>query len=142
MDSQRIKKHCPNAISLGRGTLYGYELQFSLWDDAWGGGVASIVESDNGIIEGVLYVLPLKDIETLDEHEDVSKGDYNKKFVQAINSNQETVIVFTYVSPDNIKRFIRPKGSYLETMIRGAVEHGLSRKYIENLRNLNKKNIK
>ena len=98
-------------------------------------GVASIKHKPGSIVEGVIYALGGNDLEKLDQFE--AKGiNYNRKKIFVTLSDNSSMLVWTYIANSDHSEEFRPSKDYLDLIIRGAVQHGLSKNYIEFLKSL------
>lgn len=135
LDVAQMERRCPQARMLGRATLPGYSLVFPLADEAWGGGVASIVPRPGGRVEGVLYGMDERSLSRLDDYEDTDRGDYVRRRVTVLADGTEKD-AWTYVSPTTTTPTVPPSPAYLVTLIRGAEARGLPDDYVARLRAL------
>jgi hypothetical protein len=74
----QMAKRCPMSLFKGKATLAGYRWQINQR------GVANIVESANNCVEGLLYWVSPKDERALNRSEGVSKGFYNRRFLELV----------------------------------------------------------
>ena len=98
-----------------------------------GKGVASTCEKPGAFVEGVLFQLTNSDWDRLDEYEGVPKS-YTRKLVTiSMNAGKETVAE-TYIAKAMEGSPFKPSKAYLDLIIHGAQENGLSVDYIEKLK--------
>lgn len=69
LDSDQMKKRCPSARSCGPAVLKDHVLRFCGYSKKRKGGVADVYPSKGGEVEGILYQLDLKDVNSLDRYE-------------------------------------------------------------------------
>lgn len=129
-----MKARCPGAKKIGIGRLYGYEICFPRKSSSrQEKGVASICEKPGAFVEGVLFQLTNSDRNRLDEYEGVPDS-YTRKLVTiSMNSGNETVAE-TYLANIMEGSPYEPSKAYMDLIIEGAQENGLSVDYIEKLK--------
>ncbi|NOZ25889.1 MAG: gamma-glutamylcyclotransferase [Nitrospirae bacterium] len=133
---RQMRQRCPSARFVSRGRLKGYRLDFVLRSERWGGGVAGIVPAPGEEVEGVLYRISSDDLERLDGFESVDRGRYYREKVRVDLPDGSTAEAWVYFpNPDPDGPF-PPSRTYLETIIEGAREQGLSAEFIERLEKL------
>ena len=114
-----------------KASLKRYRLVFNKpTDDAPFVGLANIEESpnDEDTVEGVLYQLPIKVIEFLDR----SESGYGRKLL-ALDEGGKQIQGYVYMAAST-RAGLKPTRAYLQSMLAGATEYGLSKPYIEALR--------
>ncbi len=125
--------------------LPGWKLAFTIYSKNWGGGVGDIVPCSNDKVEGVIYTIHKKGLEKLDHYEgrdiknEMDIGMYRRQHIPVkTKKGWKTVLTYTVNrTPEYKKRScIKPSSEYLDTIIKGAVEHNLSEDYIERLKNI------
>ena len=116
LDSETLRKHCPSAEFVSRAVLPDFEVQFNFMSKTYGGGVTGVEPAPGVIVRGVVYDVPMEELEYLDAIEGVPQGIY-------------------YRTTDP-KGPYAPTRRYLGLMIKGAKEHGLDPDYIEELEEL------
>ena len=114
---------------VGKAILSGYRLGFYRKSRRRNCGVLDIIVDHQSSVEGVLYRLPWRLSNALDEREEVPRNGYKQEFVQVYSNNQEYKNVRTYVVIDKLDREIPPSDSYRQVVIRGATSCGLSEEY-------------
>jgi hypothetical protein len=78
-------------------------------------------------------MLDAADEAALDRHEAVAEGEYHKETVEvSLASAPGRVSALIYLATEETRG--RPRGGYLERIVRAAEEHGLPDLYIEELR--------
>ncbi len=125
--------------------LPGWKLAFTIYSDPWDGGVGDILPSEEDIAEGVVYHIDEESLKKLDHYEGrklkdgMEVGMYRRQYIPVKKENGwETVL--TYVVNRSMEHKlevdIKPSKEYLETIISGAENHGLSDRYIEKLKHI------
>lgn len=117
---------------LGKATLPGFRLAFTLWSDKWRGGVADLLPSPKDEVEGVLYKLSPPAWDPLDRREGVPFGHYRRMRVEVVWKG-ERVPAVTYTVVRKATEEIAPSPSYQCTIFNGA-NRFLSPGYRERLR--------
>jgi cation transport regulator ChaC len=114
---------------VGKAILKGYRLGFhrrSLCRDC---GVLDIVPDALRSVEGVLYHLPWRLSDRLDEREEVPRNGYRRELIEVSCRHQIYTNVRTYVVVDKLKEELAPNDWYFSVVMRGAVTCGLSEDY-------------
>jgi gamma-glutamylcyclotransferase (GGCT)/AIG2-like uncharacterized protein YtfP len=134
LNLSQMKARCPGAKKIGIGRLYGYEICFPRRSSSrQGKGVASICEKPGAFVEGVLFQLTNSDWDNLDRYEGVPNS-YTRKLVTiSMNDGKETVAE-TYVANTMEGSPFKPSKAYMDLIIHGAQENGLSVDYVEKLK--------
>ena len=113
---------------IGPATLKGYRLGFYSYSSPRNCGVLDVIKDPTGSVEGVLYQLPLRLSDRLDEREGVHQNWYRHETVQ-IHSQGEYKDVRTYVVIDKLAEELAPNDWYFNVVLRGAVTCGLPEQY-------------
>ncbi|XP_057322477.1 gamma-glutamylcyclotransferase-like [Microplitis mediator] len=142
MLSSRLLVANPTARYRDIACLQDYRLDFCGHTPVWKASPATIVETLGSHIWGVMWELNVSDIKHLDRQEDVLAGIYKPLTVNVTTVDGKIFSCRTYkmtVDPednvplDKLPDHRRPSLIYLKTIIKGAQEHDLPKKYIENL---------
>ena len=120
---------------VGRGILEGYRLGFYRRSLRRNFGVLDVVENSNAKVEGVLYQLPWRFSDRLDEREEVPHNGYRRHTVTVESQGEIYTNVRTYVVIDKLPQELAPNDWYLNVVLRGAITCGLSEEYCWNLFN-------
>ncbi|MEF8832703.1 MAG: gamma-glutamylcyclotransferase family protein [Candidatus Thermoplasmatota archaeon] len=125
-----------------------WELAFTIYSDAWKGGVGDIIPDPKKRVEGVVYTIPKDDLKNLDHYEgrktddNMEVGMYRRQYLPVKKSSGWNTVL-TYLVNRNIeyksKIHLKPSKDYLETIISGAEKHGLSKEYLDLLKNIDYK---
>ncbi len=122
-----------------------WKLTFTIHSQNWGGGVGDIIPKRDHVLEGVIYTIPKENLENLDHYEgreiddDMELGMYRKQHIPVKTSNGwNTVLTYLVNRTEEYrsKTYIKPSEDYMDTIISGAREHGLSEKYISYLEDI------
>ncbi|HBN95259.1 MAG TPA: gamma-glutamylcyclotransferase [Firmicutes bacterium] len=127
LDEDQMAERCLTADKTGLAQIKGYRFVINRR------GVASILESPEDVVEGVLWSISAQDERILDFYEGVATGHYIKKalLVEDIASG-EFVEALVYVATES--EFGTPRPGYLEQIIRAAEKHGFTEPYLRELR--------
>jgi len=125
--------------------LPGWKLAFTVYSDTWNGGVGDIIPDPKGKVEGILYTIPTENLKNLDHYEgrnvedNLEVGMYRRQYLPVKKSDcWETVLTYLVNRTIEYKSTVdlKPSKDYLETIILGAKEHGLSEGYLNLLKNI------
>lgn len=127
MNLAEMARRCPGAAPLGTARLDGYRFLINET------GYATIAPAPAQHVEGVLWELLEEHHPILDEYEDHQMGGYDRCYREVRNGEEERRLALVYI--DHLRtRISPPNPGYLEKVIEGAVTHGLSPEYIDELR--------
>lgn len=135
LDSKTLKKHAPNAKYFKRTVLHDFEVQFNFLSKTYDGGVTGVEPAVGKKVQGVLYNVPLDEIEKLDIVEGVPTGIYYRQTVTVVDEDGNEHRAETYRTT-NPRGPFTPTRRYLGLMIKGAKEHGLDPDYVKGLEDL------
>lgn len=129
------------AIKNGRpAVLDNYRLCFPIFSEYWGGGIADIVYDPGKYVAGALFDLSESDLLTLDAKVgrrldgDVEVGVYARKIVTVSPLGKgPPVQAITYQGVSVEKYHIPPTKHYMDLLVQGAYQHGLSLMWISYL---------
>ena len=114
---------------VGTAKLPGYRLSFYRLSQRRNCGVLDIVPDLDSTVEGVLYRLPWRLSDRLDEREEVPRNGYRQEFVDVYRDSKWYRNVRTYVVVNKLSAEIAPNDWYFNVVLRGAVTCGLSEEY-------------
>ena len=92
-------------------------------------GVLDVVPDANATVEGVLYNLPMRLSDRLDEREEVPSGGYRHETIKVLCNDRLYQNVRTYVVVDKLARELAPNEWYSSVVLRGAITCGLPQQY-------------
>ena len=120
-----MKKYTPGLKYVMNAQLPNFEIQFRKYSTDMKGGISSIIPKPGGMIYGVLYTIPKKEIEALDILEDVPLGIYRRDTFNVLGDDGKwhEADLYRVVTP---KGPYKPAKKYLDLMIAGAKEHNLN----------------
>jgi cation transport regulator ChaC len=120
---------------IGPATLKGYRLGFNRKSILRNCGVLDVVPDPTSSVEGVLYRLPSRLSDPLDEREEVPRGGYRREIIEVRANGRLYKHVRTYVVVDKLPEELAPNDWYFNVVLRGAVTCGLSEEYVWKLFN-------
>ena len=128
MQSGHMQECCPGCRLVARALLRDHRLAFSRWWAAWGGGgVGDIQPAAGQAVEGVVWEITPAHCEALDRFEEYPAS-YTRKDVRVQTDDGRTLAAFAYAArPEGD---YRPARAYLDRIIDGAREQGLSPGYL------------
>lgn len=118
--SQMIEREM-NFTRRASGTLKGFVLAFN--KRAYikpGVAFANIMPSDDGVVHGLLYRFPLRDLPNLDFWEGVSSGHYfRKEFEIGTDSGNQTAVCYI-ACDDKVAEGLTPEKEYIDRILCGC----------------------
>jgi cation transport regulator ChaC len=114
---------------IGHATLHHYRLGFYRRSLRRNCGALDVVPDANSQVEGVLYQLPWRFSDRLDEREEVPRGGYRHETVEVTCRGKLFQPVRTYVVIDKLETELAPNDWYFSVVMRGAVTCGLPEQY-------------
>ena len=129
VDLQRSLGEAMHPYSLGPAHLTGYRLGFYRRSQRRNCGVLDIVPDPQAQVQGVLYSLPERLSERLDQREEVPRQGYRRESVTVRRGDRLYHPVRTYVVVQKLHRELAPNDGYFQVVWRGAVTSGLSEDY-------------
>lgn len=114
---------------IGPATLKDYRLRFSRRSLRRNCGALDVVPERGEIVEGVLYQLPFRFSDRLDEREEVPRGGYRRETIDVCVNGTMYTNVRTYVVVDKLPEELAPNDWYFNVVMRGAVTCGLPEPY-------------
>lgn len=129
VDLKRTLGENTHSFVVGPATLKGYRLSFNRRSVLRNCGVLDIVKDAAASMEGVLYRLPWRLSEALDQREEVPQGGYRQEMVNVSCHHQMYTGVRTYVVVNKLTQELAPNDWYFNVVLRGAITCGLSEEY-------------
>jgi cation transport regulator ChaC len=123
----------PNVI--GPAILKEYKLRFYGYSPLRKCGVLDVVNDSTSLVTGVLYQLPWRLSEHLDQREGVSQQFYRHEIVDIHHKDQIYKNVRTYVVVNKLNEEVAPNDWYFNVVLRGAITCGLPEEYCWHLFN-------
>ena len=129
VDLKRTLGENTHSFVIGPATLKGYRLGFNRQSALRNCGVLDVVKDSTSSVEGVLYRLPWRLSDRLDEREEIPQGGYRHEMVNVSCQNQIYTGVRTYVVVNKLATELAPNDWYFNVVLRGAITCGLSEEY-------------
>lgn len=129
VDLKRTLGESTHPFVIGHATLKDYRLGFYRRSAHRNCGVLDVVSEPESIVEGVLYALPWRLSDRLDEREEVPSGGYRRETIEVQLQDQLYTNVRTYVVVDKLDEELAPNDWYFNVVLRGAVTCGLPEQY-------------
>lgn len=141
----QMASRCPAARSVGRALAKGYRLVFPRPSDTWMGGVAGIVETDGDEsggyhVEGAAYELTPACVAALDEYEGLleTEAHYWRATIEIVlvetGEKRKAMTYFAHpVDSGGGTGHHDPHAGYVNVMLNGARDHGLSEDWVKML---------
>lgn len=114
---------------IGPATLKSYRIGFYCHSKLRNCGVLDIVKDTHSTVEGVLYLLPWRLSDRLDDREDVKGGSYKHDIIQVTCNGKVYKDVRTYVVVNKLPQEEAPNDWYFNVVLRGAFTCGLTEQY-------------
>ena len=136
LDRAQMERREVSYTSAHPAVLKDFKLAFTARSDSWAGGVADVVEAPGSAVEGVLYQVS-GGMESLDLYEGVADGFYRRKGVEvhvAGHGGAEPAVIYEVCEKLTHQP---PSARYMDAIIRGALEGGLSEAYVDMLKKIN-----
>ena len=130
VDLKRSLGENTHAFVIGPATLKGYRLGFYRKSMLRNCGVLDVVPDPAASVEGVLYRLPWRLSNALDEREEVPRGGYRHETVNVQSHGRLYKNVRTYVVVNKLSEELAPNDWYFNVVLRGAVTCGLTESYL------------
>jgi len=129
VDLKRTLGENTYAYVVGHATLPDYRLRFSRRSLRRNCGALDVVPEPGSTVEGVLYQLPVRLSDRLDEREEVPKGGYRQIAIAVHAKGTLYTDVRTYVVVDKLPLELAPNDWYFNVVMRGAITCGLPENY-------------
>jgi cation transport regulator ChaC len=129
VDLKRTLGEKTHVYVIGPATLKGYRLGFYCYSSLRNCGVLDIIKDPTASVEGVLYQLPWRLSDRLDEREGVHQNWYRHELVDIESKGQLYKDARTYMVVDKLAEELAPNDWYFNVVLRGAVTCGLPEQY-------------
>jgi len=122
IDPARMTTRLPGAAIVGPAVLDDYELEFTIRDREWGGGVANIRPEAGGHVYGLVWDVPEDELAALDTY----RGDEShlRRDQVVVRTTQGDVSAVTY-RVDQLANHVPPSFEYLRHLRAAIVAQGL-----------------
>jgi hypothetical protein len=118
-----------------RALLRGYRLAFTAYSDDWEGGVADLIRDEAGEVEGVLFDLSPTDELRIGFAEGLGESTFRRRRLR-VELEDGTEVEALAREAARKGAFVAPSHAFLDAMVSGAMEQGLSQTYINFLMQL------
>jgi len=129
VDLKRSLGESTHNYVVGTATLRGYRLGFFRRSQRRNCGVLDVIKEQASVVEGVLYRLPQRLSDRLDEREE----GYSHETIEVYSQGRRFANVRTYTVIDKLSEEHAPNDWYFNVVLRGAVTCGLPEQYCWNL---------
>ena len=129
VDLKRSLGEKTHVYVVGPATLKGYRLGFYSYSALRNCGVLDVIKDPTGSVEGVLYQLPWRLRDRLDEREGVHQNWYRHELIDVSSHGKIYKNVSTYAVVDKLVEEQAPNDWYFNVVLRGAVTCGLTEQY-------------
>ena len=129
VDLQRTFGEPTYPYAIGPALLKGHRLAFSRRSPKRNCGVLDVIPDRHQHVYGVLYRLPLRLSDRLDEREEVPRGGYRRETIHVNCGDRVYRNVRTYVVVNKLSAELAPNDWYLTTVLRGAATCRLPEEY-------------
>jgi len=129
VDLKRTLGESTHPFVVGHATLKGYRLGFYRRSWLRNCGTLDVVKDSTATVEGVLYQLPWRLSDRLDEREEVPRNGYRHELINVHCQQRLYTNVRTYVVVDKLEQELAPNDWYFQVVMRGAVTCGLPETY-------------
>jgi len=135
MNEDELKKWGITIIDRKKALLHNYTVALNRYSKNRQGGVLDIIPSQGSIVEGVLYELSDEAKRKVERKEGVTIGAYKEKHIDVEVDGRIVKNAITYVV---CKKEDSPSASeeYKKRVLKGAKDHDLSDRYIEELKKI------
>ncbi|HOJ59092.1 MAG TPA: gamma-glutamylcyclotransferase [bacterium] len=131
LDAESLERLCIPVEEEAHGILSNYRLVFNVLEDEYfrfeRRGLANIVPSAGGLVEGMIYRLRECDLPRLDEDAGVLSLKYYRKLIRVRCHRGLNYTAHAYAAwPDKTSGGLLPRQDYLKQLIAAARRHGFS----------------
>ncbi|XP_037951459.1 gamma-glutamylcyclotransferase-like [Teleopsis dalmanni] len=148
--TEAAEGNCSSAkeVLTGQISLQNYRLDFNSYADNWDGAPATIVPTENSTVYGTLWEIDISNLADIDDQEGVSEGEYEPVNISVFLNNDTVVNARSYVlvkQPEIPLKMLnisdipferQPSKTYLQCLVKGAIESELPDEYIHWLRTI------
>lgn len=129
MATEAMEELLGRPVQGARALVRGFRLAFTAYSEEWEGGVADLVADPEGEVEGVVYPLGPRDLLRLDVVEGWQDPRYGRVTVHAELEDGSRVEAVAREVHER-QPSVAPSPAYLDAMIQGGTDHGLSDGYL------------
>ncbi|XP_020280416.1 gamma-glutamylcyclotransferase-like [Pseudomyrmex gracilis] len=145
LHAKRIRRNNPTAVKRDIGYIKNFRLDFNTYSELWRGAAATIVETDDSVVWGVIWEIDNCDLSALDRQEGVSNQIYRPLFVDVETPDGTIHNCRVYQQCDNPKEHVkpadlptnrRPSPLYINLIVKGAEANQLPADYVKFLKSV------
>lgn len=133
MSHKQMNERCPGNTFLYKADLRDYKLIFDGHSKSWGGAGANVVEFSGAVVSGGLFEISEANRAALDCYEGFPKS-YNRKEIDVFIEGDKSIKAIVYYATG--RELAPPSRKYMDMILEGAEECGLSKEYIDQLRKI------
>lgn len=120
---------CPSARVVGAAALMGYRLAFVGYSRKWRGSVATVIESGENLVAGMVYRISREDLRALDGFEGAPRHYTREPCMVRMLGTEDDLEVDTYFLD---RDYGAPSIAYVETIRRGFKKWGFDPRWLSN----------
>lgn len=128
----------PDLANAKPAKLPGQRLAFNVRSNFWGGVVASLLPQDGAHVEGVVIPMPAEGLGFVKHKEGVLSGLFEERAGTCIVAGEEKPCRYYVAAENRVVPEADPASRFLDTILKGARERGLSAEWIARLQALRK----
>jgi len=128
--SSYLREYCPSATVVMQATISNFRVEFPYYSEESQGGLSSILEAPGELVKGVIFNILQTEFAAMDVMESVPQKLYRRDTFLTLGEDGKWHKADLYRVTTPSGPFMPSKG-YLDGMIKGAYEHGLSPEYIK-----------
>jgi cation transport regulator ChaC len=122
LNPAQMERRCPGTRMVGIGTLVAARISFTGYSMGWQGGVATLLEDDDEMVQGVVWSIPVDEVPVLDRCEGVAAGIYTKEMMTIRLEQGGEVEALVYVHTET--RYSNPSTLYMTSILNGYQTFG------------------
>ncbi len=132
LDTEEMRKFCPNAAATVVARLVGYRVAFAHYGVTDPGGGCNLDETPDHEIYGLIYELSDDEYDELDRISGVDRGYYRRVDLTLATGDGSEIDASTYIMPSPGGPF-RPTTAYTRPILAGAAALNLPSDYLAEL---------
>jgi gamma-glutamylcyclotransferase (GGCT)/AIG2-like uncharacterized protein YtfP len=132
LDTNEMRKFCPNASPTVVARLNGYRVTFDRYGKDESSGGCNLAEHPGHEIHGLIYELSDEEYDQLDRISGVDRGFYRRIELMLTTTDGNEIDATTYVMPNPGGPF-RPTSDYTRPILAGAAALNLPKGYLAEL---------
>ena len=121
LNPEQMQRRCPDSQFIDIATLRGFHLAFTGHSRRWGGGVATVLEAPKDQVEGIVWSISDRDLESLDRCEGYPYS-YDRSSLEVRLASGEPRSALIYVKQDS--NTASPSAEYLAVIQKAYEDRG------------------